>query len=53
MFLTSPLYRTGDVASLRLCFAFLKVGECYGELSPVETTGGGLDYFRLADHPGF
>jgi hypothetical protein len=23
--------------------------ECNGDLSPVETIGGGLDYFRLAD----
>jgi hypothetical protein len=26
------------------------VDECNGDLSPVETIGGGLDYFRLADH---
>src|SRR6266852_8984912 len=29
------------------------VNECNGDLSPVETIAGGLDYFRLADHPGF
>jgi hypothetical protein len=31
------LSRTGDVASLRLCFAFLKVGECYGDVTTTIT----------------
>jgi hypothetical protein len=34
-----PLYRSGDVASLRLCFAFLKVNECYRDVTPTKVEG--------------
>ena len=30
--------------------ALIPVNERYGDLSPVETIAGVLDYFRLADH---
>ena len=42
-----PSYRTGDVASLRLCFAFLKVNECYGDVTSTILVWILLLYFYL------
>jgi hypothetical protein len=37
----SPLLQSGVCTSLRFCFVFLIVDECYRDLSPVETIAGG------------
>ena len=33
-----PLYRTGVRTSLRFCFVFLMVDECYGDFAPIDDT---------------